>query len=158
MKTYILILALATSAALPPLAAAAQERGLPDFATLDADGDGLITQEELQAAGDARFAAADTDGDGALSAEELQARIVANAGDRAAQGATRMIERLDANEDGLLQREEIAERGGDRMERMFDRADSDDDGAISAEEFAEVAERRGDHRGGHGGKRGEGRR
>lgn len=156
MKTQILILALATATLLPAGAATAQGRQMPDFATLDANSDGQLTLEEMQAAGDARFAEADTNGDGALSPEELQAQIAANATDRAERAATRMLDRLDANDDGLIQREEIAARGGDRAERMFDRADSDDDGAISAEEFASVVERRGERRG-DGGKHRPGR-
>ncbi|KJZ19680.1 EF-hand domain-containing protein [Loktanella sp. S4079] len=118
----------------------------PDFATLDVDADGNLTMEELQARADQRFADMDTDGDGALSAEELVAKRVADAEARVA----RMITRLDANEDGILQMEELQPRGGARFERMFERMDADQDGVLSEEEFAAVQERMMDRRGDRG--------
>ena len=126
----------------------------PDFATLDADGDGSISEAELKALGDARFGAADADGDGLLTLEELVARIETRRAERMERRAERLIEARDENGDGVLSREEIGDR---RAERMLERADRDEDGAISAEEFEEAMERRerGDrskrhgHRGGH---------
>ena len=144
MKTRILMAALLSG--LVVVAGAAQadnHRERPDFATLDANGDGVVTLEELQARGEARFAEMDTNGDGALSAEELTAAADARAADR----VTRMIERFDENGDGLLQQAELPERGGDRAERMFERVDADEDGAISEEEFEAVKERFGERRG-----------
>lgn len=149
MKTQILMIAIAaglTLNTLPAVAEGADSR--PDFSTLDTDGNGALTLEELQAAGAARFAVADADGDGALSADELTAQM----SERAERGVARMIDRLDENGDGLLQQAELeARRGGERADRMFARADANDDGSISAEEF-EAAKERGDRRG--GGKRG----
>ncbi len=133
-------------------AGAAQAQGgadRPDFATLDADGDGAVTQQELTAHRDARFAERDTNGDGALSVEELTAASAEKAAERAA----KMLEQRDANGDGLLQQAELEPRT-DRTERMFDRLDADDDGAISVEEFEAIKERRGGGRG-HG-RRGRG--
>ena len=135
MKTTILMATLLTSVVMT--AAAAQDAGPrqgPDFATLDADGNGSLTIEEMQARGQARFDETDTDGDGAVSLDELTAAEQARATDRAAQ----MLERLDKNEDGVLQAEELQPRGGDMMQRMFEGMDRDDDGAISEVEF-EVA-------------------
>ena len=150
MKNTILRAALLAGVVMSAGAAQAQgHRDRPDFATLDANGDGVVTMAELQAQGDARFAARDTNGDGALSAAELQAAGAEHAAERAA----RMLERLDANGDGLLQQSELQARGGDRMAQMFDRADANDDGAISEAEFAAAKERRRE-----GGRRhGEGR-
>ena len=125
-----------------------------DFATADADGDGLLTPEELTGWAEARFAAADADADGALSAEEMaDAASEAMAG-RIAERTARMVERMDDDGDGLLQYSEIEARMP-RPAMIFDRLDTDGDGAISSEEFAAVAE----HRGGPGGmmQRGEGR-
>lgn len=146
MKTKILMAALLSGLVMTAGAVQAQgERERPDFATLDLDGDGTLTLEELQAQGQARFAAADANGDGALSAEELIAAADARAADRVAQ----MIARLDENSDGVLQQDEMPARGEDRAERMFDRVDADNDGVLSQEEF-ETAKERGKDRRGHG--------
>ena len=154
MKTPILMAAIVAGFGLVSTGAQAQER--PDFATLDTNGDGQITMAELTAQGEARFAAADTNGDGALSEAELLARASERADDRAAKMVERMLERLDENDDGLIQQTELPERDGDRAERRFERADANDDGVISEEEFETAAERGGKgRRGGHGGKGGE---
>ena len=55
-STFIALIASA-AVGLSTIAAMANSRG-PDFSTLDADGNGEITQAELQARGAARFAAA----------------------------------------------------------------------------------------------------
>ncbi len=108
---------------------------MPTFQELDTDGNGEITQEEMAARGAARFAANDTDGDGFLTQEEIEAAAMSRAADRAA----RMIERMDANNDGKLALDELKSRtDGDRM---FDRVDADDSGSISEEEFAKMQDR-----------------
>ena len=129
--------------------------GRPDFATLDTDGDGGVTLEEMRDQAAARFAAADTNGDGGLSAEE----IAAQQDQRRAERIARMIEARDTNGDGLLQADEMAPKG-DRIARMFDRLDADGDGRVSAAEFAAMTDRMGrDHegRGGHGHRDGKAR-
>lgn len=113
------------------------------FERTDANGDGKITQEEVDAAAAARFAETDADGDGLLSAEEIQtfaaAQREARENDRRANRTERMIGRLDANDDGLLSLEELSERGPqDMFARMLDRVDTDEDGAISKEEMEEA--------------------
>lgn len=150
MKRQILMAALLSGLVMAAGAASADgHRGeRPDFATLDLNGDGALSLEELQAQGDARFAGADANSDGGLSAEELIAAAEARASERAA----RMIERFDENGDGLLQRDELPRGDGDRAQRMFDHADADEDGMISAEEFEQAMEQmkeRRSHRG-HG--------
>lgn len=93
MKRQILMVALLSGLVMAAGAASAEEhRGeRPDFATLDLNGDGALSLEELQAQGDARFADADANGDGGLSAEELFAAAESRGADRAA----RMIERFE---------------------------------------------------------------
>ncbi len=141
MKKTIFVIAMIPGLVMMAGAAQAQgPRDRPDFATLDLNGDGVVTQEEIAARGEARFAAADSNGDGALSAEELAAAASANAADRVAQ----MLDRLDANEDGVLQQSEMQPRGGDRGARMFERLDADGDGAVSEAEFDDAKDR---HRG-----------
>ncbi len=145
MKTKIMMTAvLAALVATAGAAQAQNHRERPDFATLDLDGNGALTLEELQAQGQARFASMDTNGDGAVSAEEL----IAAANSRAADRAATMIARMDENGDGLLQAEEMqARRGGDRAARMFDRVDADSDGSISQAEFDTAMDRMGERHG-----------
>ncbi len=157
MKTTLLIVAMVTGASLSTTAADAQERGAIVFEELDLNSDGQITLEELSGQRGARFAEADTNGDGALSEDEMLAQADERATERATRMVARMLERLDANEDGILQLDELPEPRAGRMERRFEQADADGDGAISAEEFEEARERMADRRGGgkghgHGGK------
>lgn len=148
----IALLAFGTALPLSAQDADTPQRG-PDFATLDADGDGSISEAELQARGDARFEAADADGDGLLTAEEIVAQRDTDRAERALRRAQRLIEARDDSGDGAISREEL---GNARAERMLERADRDEDGVISEEEFEEAAARheRGDrgkrhgHRGG----------
>jgi EF hand len=76
MKMLVVALALAGIVAAPALAVEV------DFEVVDSDGNGMVTMEEVTAAGwewtEEEFTAADTNGDGSLSAEEFAA---ATAGD-----------------------------------------------------------------------------
>ena len=117
-----------------------------NFETLDADGDGSITQAEMVAFGAGRMAEADSDGDGFLS----QAELVEMGRKRAEEHATRMIERMDSDKDGKLSAEEMAD--GSRGQKMFERIDADKDGAITKAEFDAAHERMKSHRGGQGHK------
>lgn len=130
--------------------ASAQERGMAlDFETLDADGSGEITSSDLMQLREQRFADIDLDGDGSVDVDEFTAHAEA----RAAERATRMFERLDADGDGTLSRDVLESRIGQGPgERMLSRFDSDKSGGVSAEEFEAAkerfAERRGKHRDG----------
>ncbi|MBC2837091.1 EF-hand domain-containing protein [Gemmobacter straminiformis] len=116
-----------------------------DFAAIDADKDGKITQAEMTAWRASQVIGVDADKDGKLSADELKAMHMARMEERAANMATQMIERLDVDGDGLLGVEEMAARPGPAM--MFDRIDADGDGAVTQEEVdaarAAMAEMRG---------------
>ena len=150
----ILIAALAITAGFG-VAEAQERRGGPgpmDFATLDTDGSGEITLEDLEAARDNRFADMDANGDGQVSEDEF----IAHSQARAAERASAMFARLDADGDGMLSRDVLeAREGGGRMAaRMIERADTDGSGGVSAEEFEAVKERMAERRGGRSGKRG----
>lgn len=154
MKTQLLIAGIAAGLALQFGAVQAQEspgpdRERPSFSELDLNGDGQLSQEELRAPAAARFAEADTNGDGALSVDELQAQASERMAERIANRAERMLERRDANGDGLLQQSELQEG---RDGRGFARIDSDEDGFISEAEFDAAREAMKDRRGafGHG--------
>lgn len=128
---------------------------LPDFATLDADGDGKITQAELDAHRTARLKEFDPDGDGFVTRDELRARFVTRAQQRAEAMADRMFERLDTDKDGRISAAEaMAARsargaGPEGAPNLLRRLDRDGDGAISKEEYdnaAGWAARRGERR------------
>ena len=124
-----------------------------DFATMDADKDGKITQAEIDAFRAAEVTSADADKDGKLSADELSAMVQARMAALAAEMATRMIERHDVDGDGLLTAAEFATRPA--PDRMFEMADADGDGALTQDELDaardQMAEMRGPGEGrGHG--------
>ena len=102
-------------------------RGLAGmFAEIDRDGDGSITQADVDAYLDARHAGADADGNGAVSLEEFQAFWVV----QTRQPMTRAFQRLDADASGGITAEEIDARFGGVVARM----DRDGDGALSRED------------------------
>ncbi len=109
----------------------------PSFEMLDADGNGEVTQEEMQSLRAREFTASDTDGDGNLSVEELAAKRAQRAETR----IQRMVEKFDADGDGALS---LAEMPGPKdPTKRFDRLDSDGNGAISQEEFESARKERG---------------
>src|SRR5690606_7639950 len=71
------------------------------WAQLDTNGDGQLTQNELQTAAAAKITAADTDGDGAASAEELKAYFHAKHAEKKAE----RFAKKDANQDGVLSKD-----------------------------------------------------
>ncbi|NIZ14708.1 EF-hand domain-containing protein [Phaeobacter sp. HF9A] len=101
----------------------------PSFQQLDANGDGELTQAEMQALHQTRFEAADSNGDGLLSAEELNAK----AQERIARRTASMIERFDTDGDGALSAAEMPERPGPH--KFLEKADTDGNGSISKAEF-----------------------
>lgn len=118
----------------------------PAFEKVDTNGDGKITQDEMQARAAARFGEADSDGDGAISRDEMLSRVSA----RAEQRVDRMMRRMDADGDGKVSQAEMQQMRDNRMGRMIERMDTDGDGALSKEEFAQG------HRKGHHGRMGKG--
>ncbi|WP_299645883.1 hypothetical protein [uncultured Jannaschia sp.] len=162
-KIAPLALAVAAGLCLSSLAAEAQgPAGAPDrpeFSEIDADGDGTVTQAELDTFRSevraARIAEVDTNGDGQIARDEL----LASEGTRRTAMVDRMFAELDANEDGQLDGAELIARVGlrpDRMGTVFDRADANDDGGLSAEEWDEAG-LRGPHGGPERGHRGPAR-
>ena len=98
------------------------------FSQLDADGNGEVSQAELQARAAKRFGDSDSNADGILTREEL----LAAGQKRSERRVERMLKRFDANGDGALSKDELPMHGAD----MFARADADNSGGLSEEEFA----------------------
>jgi Ca2+-binding EF-hand superfamily protein len=116
------------------------------FDEIDTNGDGQLSQEELEAHRLARFTAADTNKDGKLDAAEVAAAELARFTAEQEKRTARIIENRDADGDGTISAEEMGEGP---MERHFARIDADNDGSISkaeAEEAAEHMHKRGKHR------------
>lgn len=109
------------------------QRG-PSFAQIDANGDGALTTAEFQNQASAKFSEADTNGDGQLDVDELTAAAERERG----RMIERLMERKDANEDGMLSMEEMAPRDPGRF---FEKADEDGNGEISQEEWDAAKEK-----------------
>ena len=62
---------------------------------LDANNDGMLSQDEILSRNALRFAKLDKNGDGAINAEEFNSRVMA------------MFNRMDVNGDGMLSAEEM---------------------------------------------------
>lgn len=164
LKAGALALMIPAAFAAPAFAQDADRQGPPRmvFAELDADSNGTLTLEEMQAAGSNRFETADTDGNGSLSRDELLVQGEA----RAEQRVDRLLERADADGDGELTQAEMEEardgrrgegrRGGrgPNAEHLFERMDADSDGSVTQAEFddavAHMLERAGRRHGDRG--------
>lgn len=93
------------------------------FVQIDADGDGAVTQDEIDAFRAARVGEADASGDGALSIEEFDTLYRAFTRSRMVD----MFQDFDADGDGVISVEEMDVRFGDVVDRM----DRDGDGALT---------------------------
>lgn len=140
-------------------AAFAQEEGPGpqfDFAAMDANKDGKLSKDEMEAYQTAKVTAMDTNGDGFISAEEMSADMLAKMQARLGEIVKKRIDARDDNGDGKLSMDEMS--AGEGAQRMFNRADQDNDGMLSQAEIdamlKKMAEHRGQgrgHDGGHGG-------
>jgi Ca2+-binding EF-hand superfamily protein len=104
------------------------------FQAKDADGDGRLSPAEFAGKGEI-FRRLDADGDGLILRSQL------DQGERAGRKLQR-FDRLDANHDGRLTREEIRAF----QQARFERLDADADGFLSREESRTGRERRTDGR------------
>jgi len=114
--------------------------------SLDKNGDGKLTKDELPEFAAERLMRADTNGDGAVSKEELtemRQKFAERPGaGPAGPGAggrgdpAEMFQRLDKNGDGSLTKDELPER----MAQWLMRADADGNGSLSKEELQKARE------------------
>jgi len=103
----------------------------------DANGDGVISQAEVDAYRAARFAEMDSDGDGLVSQEEATAYREQKRAERRARRGRHGFDRLDVNGDGYLSLEEMDAAPGPRIMRL----DTNNDGVVDAEELEAGAEK-----------------
>ena len=96
------------------------------FQAADADGDGALTQAELDAWIAGQITTADADADGALTLEEFEPIF----NDRQAPRMVDAFQALDADGSGRITAEEVDARFGNLVERM----DRNGDGALSRDD------------------------
>ncbi len=119
-------LALAVILGVATIGAAAYAKGPKgDFSRFDKDGDGKVAISELDARHKEFLAKADKDGDGYVTKDEMDALHK----DRMAEHQARRFP--DANNDGSVDRREFE----DAAREKFDKLDANGDGLISKEEM-----------------------
>ncbi len=117
-----------------------------DFASIDTDGDGILTRAELQARAVARLTPADANGDGALDRAEFIAALPSPPGallevfspNPAEQIADRILATMGATEAGKVTVVELADS---RVNMLLAGLDTNRDAAISRAEADAARER-----------------
>lgn len=126
-KNLIMLVGGATTLAMAGVANAGGGHHGDWFKKLDTDGNGSISQAELDAAGASHFKKIDANGDGYITAEEIQSARKKRREERAA----RFLKKKDTDGDGKLSQAEFTAHKGNLMKR----ADTDGDGEISKAEW-----------------------
>ncbi|MBP7836107.1 MAG: EF-hand domain-containing protein [Candidatus Omnitrophica bacterium] len=103
----------------------ADQAGAPlvkaEFKAIDANKNGYITAEEIQAHQDKNFNALDKDKDGAVDSREISA------------DKTRILEKSDKNKDGKVTRQESSAQ----FREYFREMDADKDNRVSEDEYTD---------------------
>lgn len=119
-----------------------------DFAAVDADKDGKVTEAEMKAWRSAQIAGMDADNDGKITEAELTAYMQTQMNARVAEMAKARIAAQDVDGDGALS---VAEMAMPPMQgQMFARLDGNGDGAVTQDEMDAARARMEDMRGGRG--------
>ncbi len=132
------VLCLALCAAIPCARAAGARGGMDPLELLeqaDANHDGQITRAEYVAARAAKFDQLDRNHDGFLS--EADFPRAAKGGGEHADKLRAMLQKMDADHDGKVSRDEFANGGA----ALFDKVDANHDGVVDKAELGNAAER-----------------
>ena len=97
-------------------AAFRQKFAQAEFAKLDANGDGVVTQAEFTAAAKSHFAALDTQNIGKLTAQQIATSPVAQ--QRDLKFAQHVVKKLDTNGDGVVSLDEYLAGAKARFSRL----------------------------------------
>jgi Ca2+-binding EF-hand superfamily protein len=146
---------LATSSLAFAAYAHGEGKGLARF---DRDGNGVVTRSEMRTTESERFDKIDTNHDGQLSGDEIQAahreaaakHFAAKDTDKdgklsraeVAKMPDAMFARIDANKDGFLTPDELAQAHQGHGQKGFLRADTNGDGTISRDEALAHSDKR----------------
>lgn len=108
----------------------ARNRRAERYAEIDADGDGLVREDEYFAFGRRQFTAFDANGDGRVTPAEFRAASE-SAGDRSQDGGRDMFAALDRDGDGYIAVAELEESRA----LAFSQLDANEDGVLTVDEF-----------------------
>ncbi len=97
-------------------AAFRQQFAQAEFARLDTNGDGVVTQAEFTTAAKSRFAAMDTQNSGKLTAQQIATSAVAQKRDL--EFAQHVVKKLDTNGDGVVSLDEYLAGAKTRFSRL----------------------------------------
>lgn len=112
------------------------------FQQADADASGAIERSEFKGS-DEMFATLDKNGDGRLTGDELREGGRKRAGADGKRGHKGGFEKIDANGDGSITIDEARAAFPERAERFIAAADADKDGTVSKEEAAKLKDAHG---------------
>lgn len=130
--------------------AEAPDRMKQRFEKLDTNGDKSVSKEELQAAlanrGEGRQGRGGKDGAGKGKGKDGAGKGSKGGRGQSMMDPSKMIERVDKNNDGVISADEAPEK----MKQRFDRIDADSSGTISVDELKAAFEKI--QNGGRGGK------
>ncbi len=107
------------------------------FTKADANGDGLLSPDEIRAYRKAIFESRDSNGDGRLTKEELVAAAMKRVEQRITRRVDARMARRDRNGDGAIDMNEAVGTRG--IDRLFKRFDANGDGRLSAAEMMRAA-------------------
>ncbi len=105
------------------------------FDKLDVNGDGKVTQSEIDLQRAARYKEIDKNGDGVIDQGEYKSHVISKMEPR----IEKRYQKMDSDNDGKVT---VAEFQAQKHGRHFKRMDADGDGVISKEEAAKAAKKR----------------